>query len=64
MRKKLSVIIPVYNEKDTIARIVKKVESVKLPNCDKEIILVDDYSKDGSREIVKNLLPFLEFDEC
>ena len=55
MRKKLSVIIPVYNEKDTIAKIIKKVESVKLPNCDKEIILVDDYSKDGSREIVKNL---------
>src|SRR3989344_9653011 len=55
MRKKLSIIIPVYNEKDTIAKIIKKVESVRLPNCDNEIILVDDCSKDGSREIVKNI---------
>ena len=55
MRKKLSVIIPVYNEKDTIANIIKKVESVNLVNCDKEIIVVDDFSKDGSREIIKKL---------
>ncbi|MBI2654823.1 glycosyltransferase family 2 protein [Candidatus Woesearchaeota archaeon] len=55
MRKKLSVIIPVYNEKDTIAKIIKKVESVRLPNCDKEIILVDDCSKDGSRDMIKNI---------
>lgn len=55
MRKKLSVIIPVYNEKDTIAKLIKKVESVKLQNCDKEIIIVDDFSTDGSRNIVKGL---------
>ena len=55
MKHKLSIIIPVYNEKDTISKIVKKVESVKLANCDKEIILVDDFSKDGSREAVKKL---------
>ena len=55
MKPKLSVIIPVYNEKNTIAKIVRKVESVKLPNCEKEIILVDDFSKDGSREAVKKL---------
>ncbi len=55
MRKKLSVIIPTYNEKDTIVKIIRKVESVKLPNCDKEIILVDDFSKDGSRDIIRKL---------
>ena len=55
MKQKLSVIIPVYNEKATIAKIIKKVESVNLPNCDKEIILVDDYSTDGSRGIIKSL---------
>ena len=55
MKQKLSIIIPVYNEKDTIVKIVDKVESARLPNCGKEIILVDDFSKDGSRDIVKKL---------
>ncbi|HOW58897.1 MAG TPA: glycosyltransferase family 2 protein [Candidatus Omnitrophota bacterium] len=47
---KLSVIIPVHNEKDTIAEIVRRVNAVDL---DKEIIIVDDKSTDGSREILK-----------
>ncbi len=46
---KLSVIIPVYNEIRTIREIIKRVESVKL---DKEIIIVDDFSTDGTREIL------------
>ncbi|HAF07410.1 MAG: glycosyltransferase family 2 protein [bacterium] len=49
---KLSVIIPVYNEKDYILKIIEKVKSVPL---EKEIIVVDDMSKDGTREILKNL---------
>lgn len=49
---KLSVIIPVYNEKDTIEQIIDKVIDVPL---DKEIIVVDDFSTDGTREILKNL---------
>jgi glycosyltransferase involved in cell wall biosynthesis len=49
---KLSVIIPVYNEKDTLEMIVDKVLAVPL---EKEIILVDDCSKDGSRELLKNM---------
>jgi glycosyltransferase involved in cell wall biosynthesis len=49
---KLSVIIPVYNEKDTIEQILDKVLAVPL---EKEVILVDDCSKDGSREILKNI---------
>jgi glycosyltransferase involved in cell wall biosynthesis len=49
---KLSVIIPVYNEKNTIEKILDKVLAVPL---EKEVILVDDCSKDGSREILKNM---------
>ncbi|MDD5650613.1 MAG: glycosyltransferase family 2 protein [Candidatus Nanoarchaeia archaeon] len=48
---KLSIIIPLYNEKDTIPELIKRVNSVKL---NKEIIVVDDYSTDGSREWLKN----------
>lgn len=48
----ISVIIPAYNEKDTILKIIKKVKAVNIP---KEIIIVDDFSKDGTREILKNI---------
>src|SRR3989304_4136778 len=49
---KLSVIIPVYNEAKTIRDIIKKVEGVDL---DKELIIVDDYSSDGTRDILKGM---------
>lgn len=52
--KKLSVIIPVYNEKNTILEILKLVEAVNL-DLEKEIVIVDDYSKDGTRDILKKL---------
>jgi len=53
---KLSVIIPTYNEKATILQLLDKVEKVKLPqNIQKEIIIIDDYSVDGTREILKKL---------
>ena len=48
----LSIIIPIYNEEKTIDKIVKKVMDVKL-DLGKEIILVDDGSKDDSRNILK-----------
>lgn len=51
---KLSIVIPVFNEKNTILEIIKKVETVQLP-LDKEIILIDDGSTDGTREILKSL---------
>jgi glycosyltransferase involved in cell wall biosynthesis len=49
---KLSVIIPVYNERDTIFEIIEKVKSVGL---DKEIIVVDDCSTDGTRELLESV---------
>ena len=50
---KLTIIIPVFNEKKTINHIVSKVISVK--NLKKEIIIVDDYSTDGTREIIRRM---------
>lgn len=47
---KLSILIPVYNEIHTLPKLI---ERVLLLNIDKELILVDDYSIDGSREILK-----------
>jgi len=48
---KLSVIIPCYNEVKTLDKIVDKVNLQSF--CDKEIILIDDYSTDGTREIIE-----------
>jgi glycosyltransferase involved in cell wall biosynthesis len=49
---KLSIVIPVYNEKDTLEEIFRLVE---LAPFDKEIIAVDDASSDGSRDILRRL---------
>jgi glycosyltransferase involved in cell wall biosynthesis len=49
---KLSVVIPCYNERDTIHRIVAAVRASPYP--DKEIIVVDDCSTDGTREVLQS----------
>jgi glycosyltransferase involved in cell wall biosynthesis len=49
---KLSVVIPVYNERNTILEVLDRVRAVDLP---KEIIVVDDCSTDGTREILRSL---------
>lgn len=52
--KKISIIIPVYNEKDTLRDIIAKVESVNFCGLEKELIFVNDCSTDGSDEILKD----------
>ncbi len=49
---KLSVVIPVFNEIRTIEEIIRRVQAV---NLDKELILIDDYSTDGTREYLQKL---------
>lgn len=49
---KLSVIIPVYNEVESIQKILKRVQAQKLAH---EIIVVDDGSKDGTRDVLSKL---------
>ena len=50
---KLSIVVPVYNEKDTIERILSRVIDASVYNMEKEIIVIDDFSTDGTREILK-----------
>ena len=45
----LSIIIPVYNERNTIINIINKINDL---NINKQIIVVDDYSTDGTKEIL------------
>jgi len=55
--KKLSIIIPAYNEGSTIHRILDKVKQVQLVNkIEKEVIIVNDCSKDNTEEAIKNYL--------
>jgi len=51
-RMKLTVVVPVFNESQTIRDIVARVRAVPI---DKEIIIVDDESTDGTRDILRNL---------
>jgi glycosyltransferase involved in cell wall biosynthesis len=51
---KLSILMPVYNEFDTIETAVKDVLNVEYP-CDVELVVVDDGSTDGTRDLYPNL---------
>lgn len=52
---KLSIIVPVYNEKQTICEILRRILAVQLPGLVKELILVDDCSTDGTRELFDDI---------
>ena len=54
---KLSIVIPVYNEQEYIAEILKRVGELAVPGVSKEIIVVDDGSTDTTADILKNLNP-------
>jgi glycosyltransferase involved in cell wall biosynthesis len=51
---RLSVVIPAYNEKDTVLELLRRVDAVPL-SLEKEIIVVDDFSTDGTREVLHGL---------
>jgi len=54
---KLSIVIPVYNEKSTIEEVIRRALLVDLgPGIDREIIVADDGSRDGTREILSRLV--------
>jgi glycosyltransferase involved in cell wall biosynthesis len=52
---KLSIIIPAYNEKATIEKLVERIEQVGIDGMEKEIIIIDDGSNDGTKEILTGL---------
>lgn len=67
---KLSILIPAYNEEETIAELIGRVRKVELKNLEnkpieKEIIVIDDGSKDRTREIVRNIegIRFIEHEK-
>lgn len=53
--RKLSIIIPCYNESRTIEELLNRVVRAQLPNWEREILVVDDGSTDGTREILRSL---------
>ena len=57
MYKKLSVIIPVFNEENTILQIVDSLEKVILiDNIEKEYVIVNDCSSDNSKNIIEEYI--------
>jgi glycosyltransferase involved in cell wall biosynthesis len=50
---KVSVVIPVFNEAATIAELIRRVQAVEI---DKEIVIVDDHSTDGTSDVLRQLL--------
>ena len=59
MKKKLSIIIPVYNEENTIQAILKRISECKIYDIDFEIIIINDGSTDDTLKIIKKRMYFL-----
>src|SRR2546421_2197856 len=54
--RKLSVVVPVFNERNTLVEILRRMRAVDLPDgIEREIIVIDDGSTDGTREVLKQL---------
>lgn len=53
--RKVSIIIPVYNERRTIEEIIRRVLDIDLGDREREVIIVDNFSTDGTRDILQRL---------
>lgn len=53
--KKITILIPIFNEVNTLRLILEKIDEVSFCGLEKEIILIDDYSTDGTRDILAEL---------
>ncbi len=53
--KILSIVIPVFNEQETLQEVIERIQAVQLP-LEKEIIIVDDCSTDGTKKVMENEL--------
>ncbi len=54
--KKLTVLIPVYNEEKTISQVIRRVKDADIGDLEREIIVVDDCSRDSTRLILQGTL--------
>ncbi len=52
---KLSIVIPVYNERCFIAKVLQRIQRVNLKGVQKEIVIVEDFSTDGTREFLHEI---------
>jgi len=53
--RKLSIVIPVFNERESLIKIIKQIQAVNI-SLQKEIIIVDDCSTDGTRQLIESEL--------
>lgn len=53
--EKITILIPVFNEKTFLLQLLKKVEEVNFCDLEKEIIIIDDFSTDGTKELYQNI---------
>ena len=52
---KLSVIVPVYNEEKTLLSVLEDIKKISIKDVSKEIIIVDDYSVDGTKSLLRKI---------